>query len=146
MYFYFSAQFIALCVCICEVWVDACWVCVWMFTGVSTCMWVSVRMDIYAHEWVGVGRLEVGTAAVFLSFSSPSAGSPDEPEVHWFREASQPGCSEESLYLPSSAGITGRPPYLCSMPTDAENLNSIPHPRTAITLSTEPSPQPSNGI
>lgn len=74
------------------------------------------------------------TATAFLNFSPPSAGSPESARL----------ASQAALRNPYA--ITGRPPYLCSMPMDAEESNFIPHPRTAITLSTEPSPQSSNGI
>lgn len=42
----------------------------------------------------------------------------------------------------TSGWIAGRLSYLCRMHMDAEDSNSIPPPCTAITLSTESSPQP----
>ena len=80
------------------------------------------------------------TATAFLNFSPPSAGSPESARL-----ASQAALRSPYACL-SSVAIIGRPPYLCSMPMDAEESNSIPHPRTAITLSTEPSLQSSYGI
>lgn len=146
-YLCFSAQLILLyCMYLCGLhgcMLNACMfvhTCEHMYMSGYACVWIYRHM--YGCESADWRLMQLSSS---ISLHPQQGLLPNQKFTNSARLASWAAWWSPYTCL-SSAGIAGRPPYLCSMHTSAEFSKSIPHPHTAIPLSTEPSPQPSNGI